>query len=179
MRSLADYSRVIEAGIRGLPVKSILPIIWAAAAVFFPQDASAVCGKLRPPAPAVIRIAAVEEPLIASIDLSDQIMSVFVEGELRYSWPVSTGIKGFATPTGEWHAQWLSPDHHSSKYGWAPMPWSVFFYGGYAIHGTTEIDDLGERASHGCVRLHPDNAKIFFDLVVEYGLDQSLVRIVD
>jgi len=58
------------------------------------------------------------------------------------------------------------------------MPWSVFFYKGYAIHGTTEIKRLGRPASHGCVRLHPDNAKVFFELVKSKGLDSTLISVV-
>jgi lipoprotein-anchoring transpeptidase ErfK/SrfK len=117
--------------------------------------------------------------VVAVVDLSDQALSLEVSGELLHVWPVSTGRSGYATPTGEWRAQWLSPYHRSSKYGWAPMPWSVFFHGGYAIHGTTEVDDLGQPASHGCIRLHPDNAKIFYDLVESYGTGATLIRIVE
>lgn len=119
-----------------------------------------------------------EPVILAVVDLSDQRLSLYVADELTYVWPVSTGREGYATPTGEWRAQWLSADHHSSKYDWAPMPWSVFFYGGYAIHGTTEIDDLGQPASHGCIRLLPENAKILFGLVEENGLEAMLIRVV-
>ncbi len=59
------------------------------------------------------------------------------------------------------------------------MPWSVFFYKGYAIHGTTEISQLGRPASHGCVRLHPDNARIFYDLVNAYGKANTRISVVN
>jgi lipoprotein-anchoring transpeptidase ErfK/SrfK len=59
------------------------------------------------------------------------------------------------------------------------MPWAVFFHGGYAVHGTTEIRKLGKPASHGCVRLHPDNAKAFFSLVKDAGLTQSQIVVVE
>jgi lipoprotein-anchoring transpeptidase ErfK/SrfK len=59
------------------------------------------------------------------------------------------------------------------------MPWSVFFHGGYAVHGTTEIRRLGKPASHGCVRLHPDNARTFFTLVKEAGLEQSQIVVME
>ena len=58
------------------------------------------------------------------------------------------------------------------------MPWAVFFNGGYAIHGTTEIRALGRPASHGCVRLHPDNAKAFFSLVKIVGMENTLIDVV-
>ncbi len=125
---------------------------------------------------------AVEEPfvpkVVARIDLSDQTMTVYVNEKLSYVFKVSTGRKGYGTPTGQWDAKWLSPRHRSKKYHNAPMPWSVFFHGGYAVHGTTEVRRLGRPASHGCVRLHPANAKIFYKLVKENGRENTLVSVV-
>ena len=122
---------------------------------------------------------AFEHQVVAKVDLSDQTMHVYVDNELRYIWWVSTGLGGNRTPTGSWNAYWLSPNHRSSLYNNAPMPWSVFFNGNYAVHGTTAIDNLGRPASHGCIRLHPDHAEIFFRLTEDVGLDQSLVMVVD
>jgi lipoprotein-anchoring transpeptidase ErfK/SrfK len=119
------------------------------------------------------------EPLVvARIDLSDQTMTVYVDERLSYVFKVSTGRRGYGTPTGQWSAAWLSPYHRSKKYHNAPMPWSVFFHGGYAVHGTSEVRRLGRPASHGCVRLHPSNAKIFYQLVQKSGKDNTLVSIV-
>ena len=105
----------------------------------------------------------------AEIDLSDQEMTVFVNGWRKYVWPVSTARRGYRTPVGTYRPQRLARMWYSRKYHWSPMPYSVFFHGGYAIHGTTEIRNLGRPASHGCVRLHPDNAKRLFDLIREHG----------
>ena len=55
--------------------------------------------------------------------------------------------------------------HYSSKYENSPMPHSIFFRGGYAIHGTGYIKSLGRPASHGCIRLHPRNAAALYQLV--------------
>jgi lipoprotein-anchoring transpeptidase ErfK/SrfK len=57
------------------------------------------------------------------------------------------------------------------------MPHSIFFHGGYAIHGTYEIKRLGRPVSHGCVRLHPSNAAKLFSLVREYGMKNSVITI--
>ncbi|MCR4282553.1 MAG: L,D-transpeptidase [Bauldia sp.] len=116
--------------------------------------------------------------MVARIDLSDQTMTIYVEERLAYVFKVSTARKGYITPVGFYQAEWLSPRHRSRKYDNAPMPWSVFFHQGWAIHGTTDIKRLGKPASHGCVRLHPDNAKIFFQLVKEAGLDRTLISVV-
>src|ERR1700692_2468203 len=51
-----------------------------------------------------------------------------------------------------------------------PMPYAVFFHRGYAVHGTMEAYNLGRAASHGCVRLRPDNAAILYSLVRRQGI---------
>ena len=116
--------------------------------------------------------------VLAHVDLSDQTMTVYVDEEVKYVFKVSTGRRGYGTPTGQWKAEWLSRHHRSRKYQMAPMPWSVFFHGGYAVHGTTELRNLGRPASHGCVRLHPENARLFFQLVQATGKANSRVAIV-
>jgi len=49
------------------------------------------------------------------------------------------------------------------------MPHSIFFRGGYAIHGTYEVAHLGRPVSHGCVRLSPANAATLYALVKAEG----------
>jgi lipoprotein-anchoring transpeptidase ErfK/SrfK len=116
--------------------------------------------------------------LTARIDLSAQTMSVYLEDRLEYVFKTSTARKGYLTPLGQYQPEWLSRDHRSRKYDNAPMPWAVFFHDGWAVHGTTEVRQLGRPASHGCVRLHPDNARIFFSLVREVGQQNTLISIV-
>jgi lipoprotein-anchoring transpeptidase ErfK/SrfK len=117
-------------------------------------------------------------PLVARIDLSDQRMYVYLDNQLIHEFPVSSGRGRYGTPTGRWNAYWLSPKHRSRKYNNAPMPWAVFFNEGYAVHGTTDIRNLGRPASHGCIRLHPDNAKIFFRMVQTSGKESTLISVV-
>ncbi len=107
--------------------------------------------------------------LIAKVDISAQTMTVTQNGVVKYRWPVSTGRKGYSTPTGTYSAKWLSRYHRSRKYNNAPMPYAVFYHGGYAVHATYETKRLGRPASHGCVRLHPDHAATFFSLVQRTG----------
>jgi lipoprotein-anchoring transpeptidase ErfK/SrfK len=101
--------------------------------------------------------------IVVRIDKSSQRMSVIVNGEHRYTWAVSTGVGG--TPSGTFRPQSLSRNHRSALYGGAPMPYSIFYSGNFAIHGTNQISRLGGPASHGCVRLHPSNAAVLFALV--------------
>lgn len=111
------------------------------------------------------------------ISISAQQMEVFRQGERLYVWSVSTAKSPKITPTGSWTPQFLSPKHKSKLYGNAPMPWSIFYSGNYAIHGTTSISRLGSPASHGCVRLHPANAKILFYMVKAEGMANTRVTV--
>jgi len=114
----------------------------------------------------------------AVIDLSEQRLRVYVDGALRYTWLTSTARRGYRTPVGTYRPIRLERSWFSRKYDWAPMPYSVFFHGGYAIHGTTEIRNLGRPVSHGCVRLHPSNAAILFNLVRQYGKSHTRIVVV-
>jgi lipoprotein-anchoring transpeptidase ErfK/SrfK len=116
--------------------------------------------------------------VLAEVDLSDQTMRVYVGPELVHEFKVSTGRKGYGTPTGSYKVQWTHAKWFSRKYDMAPMPWSVFFHGGYAVHGTTAISRLGRPASHGCVRLDPKNAKLFYQLVRANGKEYATVNII-
>ena len=82
---------------------------------------------------------------------------------------------GYRTPNGTYKPQRLARKWFSRKYDWSPMPYSIFFDGGYAIHGSYEISHLGRPASHGCIRLHPDNAALLFALVKEHVDDTTIV----
>jgi lipoprotein-anchoring transpeptidase ErfK/SrfK len=115
--------------------------------------------------------------LDAKIDLSRQVMVVKVNGSTYARWPVSTGLRSYPTPTGSYRPYLLRRMHYSSKYENSPMPHSVFFRGGYAIHGTGYVRRLGRRASHGCVRLHPSNAARLYGLVLRHGFDNTRIRI--
>jgi lipoprotein-anchoring transpeptidase ErfK/SrfK len=102
-------------------------------------------------------------------------MSVMVNGEHRYTWAVSTGIYG--TPSGSFRPQSLKRYHRSTIYNNAPMPYSIFYDGNFAIHGTTHVAQLGGPASRGCIRLHPSNAAVLFSLVQREGLGNTRISI--
>ena len=118
-----------------------------------------------------------EASVLVQIDRSVQQMSVSVDGVPRYNWRVSTARRGFVTPPGSYHPQMLARRWFSRKYYNSPMPHSIFFYGGFAIHGSYEISQLGRPASHGCVRLDPSNAAILYGLVEREGMDATTIVI--
>ena len=111
------------------------------------------------------------------IDKTSQRMLVTVDRHPAYVWPVSTGAGRFGTPTGRFRPRWMARSWFSTKYYGSPMPYSIFFHKGYAIHGTNYISRLGGPASHGCVRLHPANARTLFTLVQRYGMANTTIAI--
>jgi lipoprotein-anchoring transpeptidase ErfK/SrfK len=113
------------------------------------------------------------------IDISSQSMSVKVNGWYYGHWKVSTARPGYYTPRGSFRVQRTAKVYYSRKYDNSPMPNSVFFKGGYAIHGSYYVRSLGRPASHGCVRLHPTNAARLYYLVQKYGSGSTRVTIVD
>ena len=105
-------------------------------------------------------LAAARAEVVITVDKTAQRLSVDVDGAHRYDWPVSTARIGYRTPNGAYRPERLARKWFSRKYDWSPMPWSIFFDEGYAIHGSYEISRLGRPASHGCIRLRPNNAKM-------------------
>ncbi|BBE71279.1 L,D-transpeptidase [Oharaeibacter diazotrophicus] len=130
-----------------------------------------------PRQPSLAARAALAPKVIVKVDIGAQRMRVIVDGTERYSWKVSTAGRGYVTPTGQWTPYRMHTMWYSRKYDNAPMPHAIFFTGGYAIHATPHVRRLGSPASHGCVRLHPDNAKALFALAKEYGRDSMRVVI--
>jgi lipoprotein-anchoring transpeptidase ErfK/SrfK len=115
--------------------------------------------------------------VVAEVDIASQSMAVFVDGEIAAIWPVSTGRAGFRTPRGSFRPTALRRMHYSSKYDNSPMPHSVFFRGGYAIHGTGYVRQLGRPASHGCVRLAKRHAAQLYALVKAHGPRRTRILI--
>ena len=113
--------------------------------------------------------------IVVRIDRTTQRMAVSVDGEPRYNWRVSTARRGYITPPGSYHPEMMARRWFSKRYYNSPMPHSIFFYRGYAIHGTYEISRLGGPASHGCVRLDPGNAAILYDLVERQGMNSTTI----
>lgn len=114
--------------------------------------------------------------VLISINKANQKMTVSVNGEKTYVWPVSTGAPGYTTPSGNYKPFRMERDHFSKEWDDAPMPHSIFFtMQGHAIHGSPHTKRLGTRVSHGCVRLAPGNAAKLFALVKKTGMKNTRV----
>jgi lipoprotein-anchoring transpeptidase ErfK/SrfK len=141
------------------------------------NDTTNVCGEKSEP----IQTASKEPNAIASailinIDKTKQQMTVFLDGVESYNWPVSTGKAGYSTPSGTFTATSMNEIWYSKEWDNAPMPHAIFFMkDGHAIHGSYEVKNLGKPASHGCVRISPENAATLYALVEETGLKNTQV----
>ena len=151
--------------VRSAPLVRLAASIGLAAALVAPASANVLF-----PGPASV---------YAKVYIGEQRMDVVINRgggkKETYSWKVSTGRKGFETPPGQFRPDYLDELHHSTKYENAPMPYSVFFNDGIAVHATTETKRLGSPASHGCVRLDPQNAEVFFRAVADIGMERTAI----
>ena len=116
-----------------------------------------------------------EAGLLVRVDRASQTMEVSADGAYLYTWRVSTGRPGYGTPAGTFRPQRMAARWFSTIYYNAPMPHAIFFYGGFAIHGSYDIARLGGPASHGCIRLHPNDAATLFGLVQREGMHNTTI----
>src|SRR6478752_5205147 len=113
--------------------------------------------------------------ILIQIDKPNQTMSVSVDGQLLYRWPVSTGATGFSTPDGSYTPFRMEVMHYSQEWDNAGMPHAIFFTTrGHSIHGS-DLPGLGTPVSHGCVRLTLSNATTLYQLVQANGMLQTKV----
>jgi lipoprotein-anchoring transpeptidase ErfK/SrfK len=116
--------------------------------------------------------------ILITVSKPSQRMTVNVDGVDKYVWPVSTGAPGYDTPSGTFRPFRMEVSHFSQEWDNAPMPHSIFFTPiGHAIHGSYHIKSLGQRVSHGCVRISPDNATLLYGMVQKAGMRNVTVVI--
>ena len=124
-------------------------------------------------------------PVYLDISKSEQVAHLYVNGVLQGEFLVSTG-KGNGTPDFDTHPNGRVYDRYTStKFpggdfdGLGNMPYAVFIRGGFAVHGTGRGNwkHLGTKASHGCIRMHPDNGYRFNRLVRAYGVRNTWIRV--
>ena len=155
-----------------LAMAGLLTISAAEAAVPKPAAKAKPKAKVKTKKPKV----AAKKRLIITINKVSQKMTVTLDGDTEYVWPVSTGAKGYETPSGNFRPFRMEKEHYSKEWDDAPMPHSIFFTArGHAVHGSYHVKSLGRRASHGCVRLAPANAAKLFALVSKTGMSSTAV----
>lgn len=120
------------------------------------------------------------------VSKSDQSLTLYIDGWRRGKWDVSTGVAGYGTPNFDRHPNGRIYNRYTStRYpggdwrGLGNMPYAIFIQGGFALHGTPQGNwsRLGTRASHGCIRMHPDNAQQLNLLVRKYGIYKTWITV--
>ena len=188
MRLLGVMCAAVAAVVFVSSASAETPIVVAAAdltaeapLVAGPQASDAALPPASPTLPAdteaATPIAPPEPTLFAVIDLGSQTMTVSDKNGEIASWKISSARGGYRTPTGTYTPHYTSRMHYSKQYHFSPMPYSVFFNEGVAVHGTGDLRNLGRPASHGCVRSHPKDAKVFYDLVQKHGMQLTRVTV--
>ena len=106
-------------------------------------------------------------------DLSARTLTVMGPDGAIKTFNVAVGSPNYPTPTGTysirkivWNPSWIPPDSKWAKKETAkgpgekgnPMKVAKIFFKepDYYIHGTGQVNSLGDAASHGCLRMHPD-----------------------
>ena len=140
------------------------------------NDSTNVCGEKSGTQAASKTTIPAPSSILVNIDKTKQQMTVILDGVETYNWPVSTGKAGYSTPSGTFTAMSMNEVWYSKEWDNAPMPHAIFFMkDGHAIHGSYEVKNLGKPASHGCVRISPQNAATLYSLVEKTGLKNTQV----
>ena len=123
--------------------------------------------------------------LAVRVDLSERTMELWIDGQLRDTYPVAVGQPEFVTPTGTyglgrviWNPSWIPPDEEWAEDKEPKAPGEVgnpmgrvkiYFSPAYYIHGTSDTGSLGRPASHGCIRMHNQDAVNLARWIMDYG----------
>ena len=145
------------------------------------NDTTNVCGEKSEESAAQTaskEMAPIASTVLINIDKATQRMTVLLDGVQQYEWPVSTGLPGYTTPSGTYTTSSMNKIWYSRQWDNAPMFHAIFFTKrGHAIHGTLDEKNLGNAASHGCVRISRANAETLFALVEQNGLENTQVAL--
>ncbi|MDY6939132.1 MAG: L,D-transpeptidase [Cyanobacteriota bacterium] len=95
------------------------------------------------------------------IDLTQQLLTAWSGSSLIYSTYISSGTDATPTPTGVFSIQtkYESTPMSGEDYYIDDVPYAMFFYGNYAIHGAYWHDSFGYPVSRGCVNMPTGDAE--------------------
>jgi lipoprotein-anchoring transpeptidase ErfK/SrfK len=123
-----------------------------------------------PPLPSATPVPAILPPLVAGgkwidVDLTHQRMTAYEGNTPVFQALVSTGLPNTPTVVGQFHIYWKlsSTDMAGPGYYLPGVPYTMYFYRGYALHGTYWHNNFGRPMSHGCVNLRTEDAQWLFN----------------
>lgn len=99
------------------------------------------------------------------VDLSDQRIYAYENGALLRDVLVSTGLPGTPTVQGDYsiYVKHVAQTMTGPGYYLPDVPYVMYFFSGYGIHGTYWHNNFGQPMSHGCVNLPTPEAEWFFN----------------
>lgn len=107
------------------------------------------------------------------VNLSNQTLQTYNDNQLIYNFAVSTGNPGTPTPTGTFKpwskllsTKMVGGDKQLGTYYNLPnVPYVVYFYQSYGIHGTYWHNNFGVPMSHGCINMRTDQARLVYNWI--------------
>jgi lipoprotein-anchoring transpeptidase ErfK/SrfK len=99
------------------------------------------------------------------VSTEEQRIYAYENGQLVHSYLVSTGLPDSPTVHGDFQifVKYLKTDMSGPGYYLPDVPYTMYFYQGYGIHGTYWHNSFGRPMSHGCVNLPTDQAQWFYN----------------
>lgn len=100
------------------------------------------------------------------VDLSEQALVAYEGAQPVYATVISSGKEGYEPPTGLFQVQqkYISTTMNATDpidgfYEVEEVPWTLYYHGGYALHGAYWHTDFGKVRSHGCTNIAPVDAR--------------------
>lgn len=123
------------------------------------------------PTAAPVTISNPDEPSVDAsgywidIDISDQMLYAYDGNEIVGSFVISTGVAAHPTLTGQYYiyVKYLYTDMSGPGYYLPDVPYTMYYYSGYGIHGTYWHNNFGVPMSHGCVNMRTSDAEWIFN----------------
>lgn len=119
-----------------------------------------------------VREGNVAHPKSIVVDLSEQRLYAYEHGLVAQSFLVSTGVKKYPTPVGDYEVQkkvplmdyvWTYGPNHPDNYAIPDVGWNLRFKPNYFIHYAYWHNDFGKPRSHGCVNVPLEPAKWIYE----------------
>lgn len=105
-----------------------------------------------------------------SVDLYEQTLIAYEDDKPVFATLISSGLREWSTNEGLFHVYLRFPRttmsgaaQQSDFYFLQEVPWTSYFDGDIALHGTYWHDGFGYRHSHGCVNMSITDAKWVYD----------------
>ncbi len=108
------------------------------------------------------------------VNLAEQTLTA-TDADGTFSTKISSARPGFTTAKGCYDNPQLEQVHPSRKLDNSPVPHSIFYSGGFAIHGTLDDASIGRPASYGGIRVSRYAASVIYGLIEYYGTAKSKV----